>query len=186
MLCSTFMNSARASVALFESFTSCEKPEGWVVQNDFDAGWYFNEDFWSNTTGGYGCYAFAESNTQQNMDTALVTPSVNCQETKCEVLSFRHDTYANDPDTEFFIEISTDEGLHWSEIWRKQHLGDTSDSYQAESIDIKALSEAQVTVQFRFHYIASNDWWWQVDDVKVASKSNWLLFMPAIIARPTP
>ncbi len=181
-------DSAVASVALFESFDSvllCGKPEGWTVNNfGVDEGWYFNEGLQFNETGAGGCYAFAKSDEQpQYMDTVLVTPSINCSAASCEMLSFRHYTRADKSETIFTVEISTDEGGAWSEIWRKEHEGDTNDRKQIEFIDIKAIANDQPNVQLRFHYTAFNDWEWQVDDVKVASKFNWVLFLPAIIAK---
>ncbi len=179
-------HSVVAAVALSESFTSCEQPAGWTLEN-YSGGcaWIFNSDG-ENYTGGEGCFALADSQTACNSvsetDVSLVTSVIDCSAMKGTTLTFQYDAYATSDASRFKVELSTDNGATWPTVlWQKTAsvLGP-----EKATLDISSLADGQPAVRIRFHYTATEPWWWQLDDVKVASGFNWVLFMPAIIAKP--
>ncbi len=186
LMCFAVADSSTAAVVLSESFTSCEKPEGWAVEN-YSGGcaWIFSSNS-ENHTGGEECFAFADSqiacNEVTETDTSLVTSIIDCSIIKGTVLTFQYDAYATSDTSMFKVELSTDNGATWPVvIWQETAsiLGP-----KKTALDISSFADGQPDVRIRFRYTASEPWWWQIDNVKVASKFNWVLFMPAIIVKP--
>ncbi|XCN73965.1 MAG: choice-of-anchor J domain-containing protein [Candidatus Electrothrix aestuarii] len=187
-----FVENSFATVVVSETFSSCPgTPDGWTVTNHSDGcEWIFDSDR-ENTTGGEGCFAFANSHDtceSSSVDTSLDTPALDCSTLHGTQLSFSYDGYTESVDTEnvFLVQVSVGGGGVWTTVdWQP---ADTNDLLgpQAASIDISSLVDGQSDVRIRFRYTASTPWWWQLDDVKVSSGFQWLLFMPAIIGRPIP
>ncbi|MGB5684190.1 MAG: hypothetical protein WBM35_00140 [Candidatus Electrothrix sp.] len=183
-----FPAAVAATELLSESFTACEVPEGWTVENfGGSCDWIFATGLEDNGTGGEGCFAYAKSDKCQDqpMDTALTASSVDCSNITGTTLSFKYDIYSQKSDTEFAVWLSLDGGNSWEEKWARN--GEALADNQTALIDISEEADGQADVQIRFRYTASGDWWWQVDDVVMSSsetgKFNWLLFLPAIIGK---
>lgn len=183
-----------AAELLSESFNDCGEPipAGWEAVNlGGDCRWIFNSDR-ENETGGQGCYAIADSDacgSGTSMETALITPSIDCSASHGTILSFAYDAFHQKDGsanfTDFTVQLSLNSGIDWTDIWKKT----ASDrGPKTATVDISAEADGQPSVQIRFHYRTDAwDWWWQIDDVKVSSSDesdtfNWLLFLPAIMS----
>lgn len=182
---------AAAVELLSESFTACERPVDWEVVNlGGDCNWIFDSNK-DNETGGSGCFSFADSDAcgaGTTVDTVLLTSSVDCTSFAGTTLSFKYDAYEDLNASAFLVEVSTDGGNDWSEVWRRIQ---SDRGPKTATVDISAEADGKQSVLIRFRYTASFDWWWQIDDVTVVASEekstfNWLLFLPAIIGRQTP
>ncbi|MCI5149470.1 MAG: hypothetical protein D3916_08800 [Candidatus Electrothrix sp. MAN1_4] len=180
-----------AGEVLSESFENDILPAQWTIENFGGfCDWIFETGSRLNSTGGTENFAYAESDQcpDRPMDTALNTPSINCSTRRGTTLSFKYDIYSGKVDTVFAVQISVDGGDSWEKIWSR--TGEVNADFQTALIDISERADGQPDVQIRFRYTASNDWWWQLDDVVVSSneseKFNWLLFLPAIISKKSP
>lgn len=192
MMCYAFANSTLAAVELFEPFDSdilCPKPEGWtVINHSTGCNWIFGSN-WENSTGGEDCFAFADSHAScatGSVDTSLVTPSIDCSSLNDTVLSFNYDAYTEStaPQSVFIVQVSIDGGVWVTHDWQPSDKRALIGPQKA-IVDISLLADGKQDVRIRFRYTATTPWWWQIDNVKVASKFNWLPFMPAIIANST-
>ena len=180
-------DAVTAAELLSEDFTLCEMPDNWTLENlGGSCDWIFATDLEENGTGGEGCFAYAKSDEcpDQPMDTALSTPPLDCSTITGTTLSFRYDIYSQKSDTVFAVWISADGGNNWEEIWAQTGAANTDN--QTKQIDISEMADGQADIRILFRYTASDDWWWQLDDVKVYSEEtdtfNWLLFLPAIMS----
>ncbi|MDU9047465.1 MAG: choice-of-anchor J domain-containing protein [Candidatus Electrothrix sp. Rat3] len=184
---------------LLEDFNSCQIPVDWEVMDllEHEGGscgwqWRLNEGLEVNKTGGgdEGCFILANSDEcglGTNIDTVLVTPSLDCLDLTGISLSFKYDAFEGQGTSTFAVEISTDGGSNWVPVWQQAQ---SDRGPKTASVDISSEADGQPSVLIRFRYNASWDWWWQIDDVTVISNEkksfNWLLFLPAITAGSDP
>ncbi|MCI5224042.1 MAG: hypothetical protein D3924_15570 [Candidatus Electrothrix sp. AR4] len=183
-----------AAQVLSESFTDCVLPESWEVV-DLDpsplsaaCNWMFFHDhapLMFNDTGGEGCFALADSAhcwSEENrlVDTFLLTPSMNCSGMRETRLTFNYDALASAPtsNSTFTVDISTNGGVDWTELWSRTS---NDPGPQTATIDISAIADRQPSVRIRFNYSASNELYWQLDDVTVSgrrtSNLSWLILL---------
>ncbi|GAB4343887.1 MAG: hypothetical protein Kow0089_19980 [Desulfobulbaceae bacterium] len=156
---------------LVQEFTRCELSGGWSVKNNGgDCVWRFDDPgYVGNLTGGAGCFAIADSDfcgDGTTMDTELTSPSFDATGLSSLVLEFKYDVRRYYTATRFEVDLSTDGGTTWTNVW--QRLGVDDRGPQTAVVDISALADGQPDVRIRFHHTAPGwDWWWQVDDVYV-------------------
>ncbi|MCI5161104.1 MAG: hypothetical protein D3917_03580 [Candidatus Electrothrix sp. AX5] len=182
--------SSSAAVVLNESFSSCpDSPAAWTVENHSGGcAWVFDSDG-ENRTGSEKCFAFADSHASCEalpVDTSLVVPPLDCLSLRGTKLFFQYDGYTESVDTCTIKtdSVSTDGGTTWeTQDWQPSDKIELLGPQRAV-VDISATADGQTDVRIRFRYTSSVPWWWQIDEVKVASDSTWLLFLPAIIGRP--
>jgi hypothetical protein len=146
---------------------------GWTIinNNQNNAEWSYDNPKNRDNYAGTGEFAIADSDNYQNkdMDTELRTPLLNLSSLITVFLEFKTDLYIYDnifSGNEIAdVDVSTN-GISgpWTNVWRK-----TSDYFEAtEVIEITTLAAGHADVMIRFHYYdAYNDWWWQIDDVKI-------------------
>lgn len=155
-----------------ESFDSETLPDGWSVVDHADTGetWLFdNPKNRDNLTGGEGGFAIADSDyfgSGGQQDTSLVSPVVDMSSVDNPVVGFKQD-YNNLGDTAD-VNVSIDGGETWETV-----LSQSTD-VRGPREDVVELPTAagQSEVQIRFHYYeADYDWWWQVDDVFIGSRT---------------
>ncbi|XOF33700.1 MAG: choice-of-anchor J domain-containing protein [Candidatus Electrothrix sp. YB6] len=168
-----FSPVAAATELLSESFSACELPENWEVENlGGDCRWIFDSNR-QNETGGEGCYAMASSedcSSGTSMDTVLFVSPVDCSRLTETTLSFQYDAYEQLNASTFAVEISLDEGNDWSQIWVRNQ---SDPGPKTAVLDISAEADRRPSVLIRFRYTASaKDWWWQVDDVQISGKKG--------------
>ncbi|KRF15511.1 peptidase S8 [Nocardioides sp. Soil797] len=155
-----------------ESFDSGSVPDGWTVVDNADSGqaWQFdNPGGRDNLTGGSDGFAIVDSDffgSGGNQDTSLVSPVIDMSDVDSPAVGFKQD-YNNLGDTAD-VDVSIDGGETWETV-----LSQTAD-VRGPREDVVQLPSAanQSAVQVRFHYYdASYNWWWQVDDVFIGSRS---------------
>lgn len=149
------------------------QPAGWTVRTNAgaNAAWRFdNPKFKSNYTGGTGLFAVCQSDMfrRTNMDTELLTPSMDMGLALIADLQFKTDfdwdKYGDNEICDVDVSLNGASGP-WSNVWRKQ--GADYRGPATESVDL-SFAAGYPNVMVRFHYYnAKQEYWWQVDDVKV-------------------
>ncbi|MAT44136.1 MAG: hypothetical protein CL609_17525 [Anaerolineaceae bacterium] len=156
---------------LAESFDYPTIPDGWQVTDNAGTGavWTFSPTR-DNLTGGSGNFVIADSDSAGfvNMDTSLVSPSVDLSGVNEVVLSFKTDYYHFSVNEFARVELSIQHN-DWETIWEKS--GGSYRGPVTETIDISATAANQSDVRLRFHYGGAYfSWFWQIDDVYMASE----------------
>ncbi|GAA1138857.1 hypothetical protein GCM10009583_05630 [Ornithinicoccus hortensis] len=155
-----------------ETFDGTEVPDGWTVTDDADSGsvWVFDDPgSRGNLTGGEGGFAIIDSDNAGSgvtQDTSLVSPSIDMSSLSDPVVGFKHDYNAFLGAGESgSVEVSTDGGSTWTTL--ESYTADTRGEVVLPAPDAAGESDVQV----RFHYEASYDYWWQVDDVFLGNRA---------------
>lgn len=157
---------------LTEDFSGTTAPEGWSVVNRTEEGGWVFEDLGQrgNLTGGSGGFAIIDSDELgpgNSQDTDLVSPSVDFSETAAPVLRFRSDWRALGTSDSADIDVSTDGGETWTNVW---HQTDSLRGPRVEEVPLTGAGGAP-EAQVRFRFAGSFAWWWQVDDVALLNRS---------------
>ncbi len=160
------------SAGVVENFDGTTQPDGWTVTDEAGSGqvWVFDDPRnRGNLTGGTGGYAIVDSDDYGNggvQDTSLVSPSVDMSSLAEPVVGFKHDYNAFlGADESGAVDVSVDGGETWENLATY-----TADSNGEVVLPMPTAANA-TDVQVRFHYSASWDYWWQVDDVFVGNRS---------------
>ncbi|MBI4259748.1 MAG: carboxypeptidase regulatory-like domain-containing protein [Actinobacteria bacterium] len=165
---------------LREDFHTGATPDGWTVVDNagLGDGWEFDDPGGrGNLTGGSGPFATVDSDSHGRLstqDAELISPSIDLSTLDAVELQFetdfRHYAGVDSMDEVADVDVSTDGGESWTNVWRRE---DTSYRGPAhEVVDVTALAAGQPDVRIRFHYYrASFEWWWQVDGVQVGEFS---------------
>ena len=117
--------------------------------------------FDGNLTGGDGPYAavsFCESATS---DTQLRTPTIDLSQAASAQIRWNND-YA-DLDSIADVDVSTDGGIHWVNVWERAGIDERGPGVQ--TVDVSKLVAGQPRAQARFRYETFFSLWWQVDNV---------------------
>ncbi len=152
----------------FEGDWSSESPPpGWqIIDNGDESPPVWNNNDWHkyDTYGAQGNVARVYYSPTENQDEELITPSLDCTGVTNITLQFWH-YYNAYFSGDAIVEVSTDGGGTWDEI---AHFTDTDDE-GVKTYDVSAFADNESDVMFRFHYIAFDEYYWQVDDVWVGS-----------------
>jgi subtilisin family serine protease/N-acetylneuraminic acid mutarotase len=158
-------------IAYQQTFDTTSVPAGWTVSDPLANGqvWRFDDDrSFGNQTGGSGLYGWVFSagyGEDAEQDTALISPVIDLSTARTPAIWFRTD-YSAGPSSTADVDLSLDGGTTWSTVWRQ-----TSDAVNRSQIRIPIPDAAgKSDVRVRFHYTASYDVWWQVDDVQVGDR----------------
>ncbi len=154
-----------------ETFDEPTTPAGWTVTDPLDNGqvWRFDDDRgFGNRTGGEGLYGWvfsADYGPDAEQDTSLVSPPVDLSGTTTPALWFNTD-YSDGSSSVADVDVSVDGGATWTNVWHQ-----TQPSVP-ESRELVALPQAvgKSNVRVRFHYTASFDGWWMVDNVTLGEQ----------------
>ncbi|MEP6995676.1 MAG: carboxypeptidase-like regulatory domain-containing protein, partial [Acidobacteriota bacterium] len=162
------------TVVFSEAFDGGVLPPGWSAINNSGqgAGWVIQTDFApcfevaGNPTGGTGAFALVNSDCDFLVldDEELRTPSLDLSASAAPVLNFNSDYHALGDVAD--VDVSTDGGLSWNNIWRR-----TSDA-RGPVVEQATITggAGQADVRLRFHYYnAFFAWWWAVDNVVVSN-----------------
>ena len=155
---------------LFEGFSSGSLPAGWSTATPNGGGnWRFPAtsagdgcaNSGNNNTGGSGGFAILDSDCDGLVqdDAYLNTPSVDLSSVKGPILQFNSDYI--DLDSVADVDISTDGGKSWSNVWERAGADDPGPTTQTIDID----AGGQPDVRARFHFTGFWAWWWKVDNV---------------------
>ncbi len=164
------VNCPTATVtAINESFTGTTLPNGWtLVQNKGNEPWRFNNPYnRPNETGGAGGFALADSDRNSNgldMDAELRTPVINFTGKNAVTLEFRSRMRGAVGRTRTAsVSISKDGGTTWTQLWQSTEVHTAT----PVKLDVSQHAANQANVMVRFRYVANDDYYWQIDDVKV-------------------
>ena len=166
-------NFSYGAPVLNQPFDGSTMPAGWTVIDNVGQGhqWQIGDpENRGNLTGGTGNFADINSDFYgpgNHQDTSLVSPVVDLSGVSAPVVRF-HNDYNGFPGQTADVDISTDGGATWSNVW---HHG--SDSVRGPDLEEVQVPQAggQSQVQLRFHFISTWGWWWMVDDVSVLNRA---------------
>ncbi|WP_067433725.1 S8 family serine peptidase [Nocardioides jensenii] len=155
-----------------EDFNGGALPDGWTIEDTSGNGqvWAFdNPGGRDNLTGGSDGFAIVDSDEYGSgnaQDTSLVSPVIDMSAVDSPVVGFKQDL--NNISSVGDVDVSIDGGQTWTTV-----LNQTGDARgPLENVVQLPTAAGQSSVQVRFHYYdASYDWWWQVDDVFVGSRT---------------
>ncbi|HWM74372.1 MAG TPA: S8 family serine peptidase [Nocardioides sp.] len=158
---------------LTEDFESSRTTDRWSVEDLADNGqtWTFGDiGGRGNLTGGTGRFAIVDSDhygRDGTQNTALVSPSVDLGDVEEPVLEFATE-FRRYWSTSAEVDVSVDGGETWSNVWR-----DFDGQAGPDTIRLSVPAAAgEDDVRMRFHYLrASDDWWWQVDNVFLGERN---------------
>ncbi len=149
---------------LSENFDSGSLPAGWTIDNQGTGGG------WEITSGSSssGSWAYDDSDaagSSATQDDYLYTPILDCSSYTTVSLSFYHDykNYNENSDEGGFVDVSNDGGSTWTNVY---HIYDQT-VQETLNINITNLAAGHSQVQIRWHYIASYDYHWGIDDVSI-------------------
>ncbi|MBZ0179325.1 MAG: hypothetical protein K8F36_08540, partial [Melioribacteraceae bacterium] len=77
------------------------------------------------------------------------------------------DADQNDLSSVFEVDVSTDGGITWMNIFSEAGI----DRRSAEMELLVPEADFQADVRFRFHYVAEWDWWWAIDNVTIFAET---------------
>ncbi|MDX3238519.1 carboxypeptidase regulatory-like domain-containing protein [Streptomyces sp. ME03-5709C] len=153
-----------------QSFDSTSAaPEGWSVRNaeGTTGGWTFDDPrYRGNHTGGYGGFAIADSGYGVSADTSLVSPSYDFSDEQHPDLSFQTH-YVGSWSQQASVEVSTDQARTWTSVWGADPSYADISGPARITVDLSAYA-GRPDVRLRFHFVGTDAWYWQVDDVQVA------------------
>lgn len=159
--------------SLYERFEGGALPDGWSIKNytTYDDNWRFDDPGnRGNLTGGSGSFAIMDSNfigAGRSQNIALISPLLNLSSLSTVTLAFDTDFNYHGGETAD-VDISTNGGSSWSNVWRK------TSAYrgpQHVALNLTSQLAGKNNVKIRFHYYnASNDLWWQVDNVLLGAE----------------
>lgn len=149
---------------LSENFDSGSLPDGWTIDNEGSGGG------WEITSGSSssGDWAYDDSDaagSSATQDDYLISPIIDCSSYTTVTLQFYHDYrhYNENSNEGGFVDVSNDGGQTWTNVY---HIYDT-DVQETKTIDITDIAAGHSQVQIRWHYIASYDYHWGIDDVSI-------------------
>jgi hypothetical protein len=153
---------------LFQGFETGALPAGWSTATPNGGGnWRFplvsDQCGRTNKTGGTGGFAILDSDCDGIVedDASLITPSIDFSGIPSPILQFNSDYI--DLDSIADVDVSTDGGSNWTNVWQRAGADDPGPSLQSPDISGLAGGEADVQVRFRFQGFWA--WWWEVDNV---------------------
>ncbi len=170
--CNTAPGYKYGSDGVYETFDATTAPSGWTVVDNKNNGqvWKFDDAGGrGNLTGSTGGFAIADSDEYGaggSQDTSLVSPVVDLSAVTAPVIKFNQDlNWLGGEKAD--VDLSIDGGTTWTNV-----LTQATDVRGAKEIAIPQAA-GQAAVQVRFHYyLASYDWWWEVDNVLIGSQVN--------------
>ncbi|WP_456243101.1 carboxypeptidase regulatory-like domain-containing protein [Streptomyces chiangmaiensis] len=145
-------------------------PDGWKVVNadGTNGGWTFDDPgHRGNHTGGSGAFASVDSQlagSGASQDSQLISPAYDLSATTTPFLSF--DTEQLMAFGTAAVDVSADGGATWTHIWAYQRV------VGPVHVELPLKQYAgKSDVRLRFHFVAQNSYWWQVDNVRVGNRS---------------
>ncbi|WP_341717829.1 S8 family serine peptidase [Micromonospora sp. FIMYZ51] len=156
---------------LREAFDDASAPASWTVTNrTASGGWVFDDPrSRGNLTGGSGRFAIIDSDalgSGNSQDTDLITPPLDLTGAAAPVLRFRSDWRAVGISDTADIDVSTDAGANWTNVW---HQTASRRGPRVEEVPLTVAGNASAAL-VRFRFKGTFAWWWQVDDVEVVNR----------------
>ncbi len=146
-------------------------PAGWLVDTVIGKDWTVNtpdpgHNRLDNRTGGAGKFAIINNGWLTNTYTSLVTPSFDMTHYDAVILRYKS-FFIFDELESINVEISTDGGAGWTNVWIFQGFNPFPTNYV---LDLSPWAAGQGSVTVRFLYntygVAQGDLW-QIDDVEL-------------------
>jgi hypothetical protein len=162
-------SSPAGQVTIFSECFEGGLPGDWtVINNGGDCVWRDDDpQGWGPLDGCSGTFMIADSDwcgSGSYMDTALVTPSIDCSTYSTIILEFDHYFYYYTGGLNETADVDVWDGTMWHNKARYQD--DTSGHV---TIDISDVAAGKNNVKVRWHYYnASWEWYWEVDCVKLS------------------
>ena len=161
--------STESNILINEDFSGGSLPAGWSLVTDSGIPWSFNawipgDARYENQTYGSGHYAMADVDYSHNMDSKLRSPTFDLAGADAVVLKFQSFFWVDEGELPN-VEVSTDDGANWTEVWRYTGFGISADSVNK---DLTAIAAGQSSFAFQFRFNSGGSFsgnLWQIDDV---------------------
>lgn len=159
-----------SSLIIDENF-SAGLPAAWSVDTISGVSWTINAPVPGNSrldnlTGGVGNFAMVDNNYSNRTLTSLRTPTFDLSSVGAVVLRFKSYFYFDFLES-INVDISTDGGSGWSNVWQWQGFNPYPTNYV---LDLSGVAAGQASVTLRFRFDSHGDIQgnlWQVDDVEL-------------------
>jgi N-acetylneuraminic acid mutarotase len=155
----------------FSGWTGTTPEDGWTVTDAVGNGqtWSFdNPGNRSAPPGSDGDFAIVDSDHYgigNSQDTSLVSPVIDLAGQTSPEIGFDN-LYDGYPDQVGDVDVSTDGGATWSNVWRHT----TDDTSGHVDIDVPQLA-GQANAEVRFHFTGTWGFYWGIDDVFVGTRT---------------
>ncbi len=151
-------------------------PPGWSVETVSGIPWTINtpipgDSRLDNLTGGQGNFAMVDNNYSNNTLTSLKLPTFDLSTAVAVVLRFKS-YFMFDTLESANVDVSTDGGNSWSNVWKLQGFVPGPSSYV---LDLTGPAAGHANVSLRFRYDSEGQTQgnlWQVDDVELEVFDN--------------
>jgi hypothetical protein len=157
----------------FDSSTS--PPTGWSVTNapGTNGGWEFDDPGEEgNDTGGDGAFAIVDSDYAgrgMHQDSELISPAYDFTGKSSPELAFDTEYVLTPLRQTLGVDASADGGATWTSVW--EPADDDSGFAGPGEVEIPLTAFAgKPAVRLRFHYTATDGWYWGVDNVFVGQR----------------
>jgi len=167
-------------------------PTGWSVDTITGIDWTINtpapgDSRLDNLTGGTGNFAMVDNDYSHQTVTSLRTPTFDLSSNTAVVLRFKSSFYMDTAES-INVDISTDGGTGWSNVWKHQGFNPFPTLYP---LDLSGAAAGQASVMFRFRFDSEGDIQgdlWQIDDVELEVFGGGPLSVdpPGLAANPNP
>lgn len=181
---------SNAQTLFLENFSSGTLPSGWTNDSLGQASsnlWVFNNPYSRVITGAgfdasYAIFDSDEGSINDNIDelASLTTPDVNISTASSSLYLELDQQYRalfgpNTTGSSYRIEFSVDAGVSWTTLaYDSMDVGYPNPAVHS-TYDISSLI-GNNTLRVRFTWTGTWDWWWAIDNVKIAS------FQPCVAA----
>jgi hypothetical protein len=175
-------NSNTATSLLSENFNGFGLPTEWSSTNSSTGGnpgnaaWTSRANNYnqgegqirSNDTSRFFMTDSDEQGNNSTTNTTLVSPSFSTIGISAASLSFYHHYDDNGNSGDFaYVEISTD-GVNWTTLQTYNSDQGTRTNFANQTISLNGYLN-QPSVQIRYRYVATYDWYWAIDNVSVTA-----------------
>jgi hypothetical protein len=155
--------------------TGSTPPTGWTIE-DYGSvpGTWNNNDWHKYSHGGtYLNVARVYYSPVENQDDWLITPAFNLPAgATTAALEFDHYFYVYSTPDEFgYVDFMSDQTPSWTNLTTYIATTGTSSAFAHASLNLLAYS-GQTNCKVRFRYVANDDWYWEMDNVKVSGVVN--------------
>jgi hypothetical protein len=171
LIISEFPPPPTGSVLLVDENFSSGLPGDWAVDTSSGISWTINtpvpgDNRLDNLTGGQGNFAMVDNGYSHKTVTSLEMPEFDLSSATAVVLRF-NSYFAMDTSESINVDISTDGGSNWSNVWQWMGFNPEPTAYVLD-LSGQATGQSRVSLRFRFdsEYETQGNLW-QIDNVQL-------------------
>ncbi len=160
-------------------------PAGWTIEDhgSIPGTWNTNDWYRYNKGGSYGYIARVNYSPVENQDEWLITPAFNLPAGASSAnLEYDHYFYVySTPDEYGYVDFMSDQTPSWTNLITYTATTGTTSLYNHGTLNLLPYA-GQTNCKVRFRYVAQDDWYWELDNVKVTG----IVDNPCVTGAPYP